>query len=360
MRKILILTNPGDPHSFAVQQGLRLKGVEAILWHTTDFPSLQSGSYWLSSDEVRWELSGSEIDLWQACAETIWVRRPKPPVLPDSLHPDDRAFAAREGVAFLRSLQRGIGSKAFWINPPESQSRSSLKSEQLRAARSAGFSIPKSLFSSDPRHIREFLESTPQGVVYKPLTPATWGVPDGVSVLFTSIVTEEDLPEDEMLKLCPGIFQERIEKKWELRITAMGNHLFAAKLRSQEVEEAKTDWRAGLGKVALEPAEIPAAVSRACRKLMEDLQLVFGCFDLIVTPQDDYIFLEVNEMGAFLWIEEALPEMRLLDAFCAFLIQGTAAFHWEESEASLRWQDVADNAEYQLEVAAPQRHVLPP
>lgn len=55
---------------------------------------------------------------------------------------------------------------------------------------------------------------------------------------------------------------------------------------------------------------------------MDDLGIVFGCFDLIVTPGGDYVFLEVNEMGAFVWIEEQNPEIKLVDAFSEFLIQG--------------------------------------
>jgi hypothetical protein len=34
----------------------------------------------------------------------------------------------------------------------------------------------------------------------------------------------------------------------------------------------------------------------------ELLGLAFGCIDLIVTPEGEHIFLEVNEMGQFLWV----------------------------------------------------------
>lgn len=54
---------------------------------------------------------------------------------------------------------------------------------------------------------------------------------------------------------------------------------------------------------------------------MARLGLLFGCIDLMVTPDDDYVFLEVNEMGQFLWIERANPDIRMLDTFCDFLIR---------------------------------------
>ena len=34
--------------------------------------------------------------------------------------------------------------------------------------------------------------------------------------------------------------------------------------------------------------------------------LVFGAFDYIVTPQNEWIFLELNPNGQWLWLEEAL------------------------------------------------------
>ena len=56
--------------------------------------------------------------------------------------------------------------------------------------------------------------------------------------------------------------------------------------------------------------------------LMRMLGLAFGCIDLIVTPQGEYVFLEVNEMGQFLWVEQREPACPLLRAFATMLIEG--------------------------------------
>jgi hypothetical protein len=123
------------------------------------------------------------------------------------------------------------------------------------------------------------------------------------------------------LTAAPGIFQELTEKLFEVRITAMGHQLYAVKIHSQEISSARMDWRAATEEIRLEPMTVPKSVQRACRAVMRDLGLVFGCFDFIVTPAGEYLFLEVNESGAFLWLEEQLPELRLVDAFCEFLCQ---------------------------------------
>lgn len=359
--RVLFLTNPEDAHSFVVRAGLQRKGVEPALWHTTDFPSLQlaSASY-SGTGAVSWEIGGPELDLRSFAATTVWLRRPLPPVLPESIEEADRKFALRECSLFLRVLYEELGAKAFWVNPFDIQRRVLLKPEQLKAATRAGFGIPRTLCSNDPRRIREFLCRNPNGVIYKPLFPASWQTGDGVAVAFTSQVTDSDLPEDSILRATPGIFQEMVLKRHELRITAVGHRMFAAKLLSQEVDSARLDWRAASEPIRIEPVDLPEPVADACRRTLDDLGLVFGCFDLFVTPTGDYVFLEVNEMGAFLWIEEKLPDLGLLDAFCELLIQGSVDFRWRKSRDSVRLQDVIEEATHQLEVVAPRLHVSAP
>jgi len=37
---------------------------------------------------------------------------------------------------------------------------------------------------------------------------------------------------------------------------------------------------------------------------MQQLNLSFGAFDFILTPDDEYVFLEVNSSGQWGWIED--------------------------------------------------------
>lgn len=39
---------------------------------------------------------------------------------------------------------------------------------------------------------------------------------------------------------------------------------------------------------------------------MNELGLSFGTIDLVLTPEDGYIFLEINSAGQWVWIEEML------------------------------------------------------
>ena len=50
--------------------------------------------------------------------------------------------------------------------------------------------------------------------------------------------------------------------------------------------------------------DTPQELASFCKKYLRNLNLNFGCFDFIVTPEDKYIFLECNPNGQWGWIED--------------------------------------------------------
>ena len=341
---VLFLTNPEDFHALAVGIALRRRGVHVWEWHTSDFPSLQRASIWTSADTLHLQMDGPDLSIADIEPVSIWVRRPTRPVPSDCVAPQDYEFALRESKIFSGCLFQMVGRHAFWVKSLASATRAEMKTEQLRAAVKAGFKIPETLCSNDPDRIRRFIRERKGAVIYKSFYPVSWGTSDGIAVLFSSEVSEEDLPADALLQAVPGIYQAKVPKKYELRITIMGDCLIAARLSSQAIQSAQIDWRAAEERVPLEPAEISSALQEACRKVMKDLEIVFGCFDLIVTPQGEVIFLEVNQAGSFLWIEEQNPEFMFLNTFCEFLVHGTQSFRGAQSNCSVRLDDVKAEA----------------
>ncbi len=347
MTSILIPSYTRDIHATAVAEALRVKGLDPVVWHGADFPTLQGSSMWFSEDgAVRWEATGPELNISsKEPFDVVWFRRPVlDPVLPQDMHPGDRTVAIRECREYVRGLWHFVSSNAFWVNPLGSRNRSMVKAVQLSEAAALGLKIPPTLFSNDPEQIRRFLQVFPGETIYKPFLAALWTSEDDTSYLFTSNVTVDDLPEDELLRLTSGIFQQRIPKAYELRITYMGDFAVAVKLLSQEDAASELDWRAAFTRLQLEPIEISPDLDRACRRIMDKLGIVFGCFDFVVTPEGDHFFMEVNEMGQFLWIEEINPDVQLLDPFCQFLIQGRRDFTWKPSSESLHYMDFRDAA----------------
>ena len=50
--------------------------------------------------------------------------------------------------------------------------------------------------------------------------------------------------------------------------------------------------------------ELPDEIQLKLLKLHAALGLTFGAYDLIVTPNREYVFLEVNPAGQWLWLED--------------------------------------------------------
>jgi len=119
----------------------------------------------------------------------------------------------------------------------------------------------------------------------------------------------------------------------------MGRTLIAARIDSQAHEATREDWRSGQHLAEISPFELPDPIAEKCRRYMRAAGLRFGCFDFIVTPEGEYVFLEVNQAGQFLWKELRCPELPMLQAFCDFLIAADPDFLWQPRTPEITFAD---------------------
>jgi glutathione synthase/RimK-type ligase-like ATP-grasp enzyme len=357
--RILIPTYSNDVHATAVATALERKGHQPVLWHGADFPTRQCASIKVTQDAFSWQVQGVGLDEPAGPFDVVWFRRPTQSVVPQDLYPGDRQIAEKSAEAFYRALWQLVAPDAFWVNPFGTNLRSDSKPVQLIEAMKAGFKVPATLFSNEPAEIRRFLAEHQGHAIYKTIRPAQWETQRGVAYLFTTDVDLADLPDDDLLQISTGIFQRKLEKAYEIRVTCFGDRAFAAKLHSQENELAKADFRRAYKTLRLESMALPDELCQRCFALMRKLGIVFGCFDFVVTPDDEVFFLEVNPMGQFLWVEEGDPGVLLLDAFCEFLMSRGTGFSWAPSAQSIRFSDVREEA-VERDMAAKKLHVARP
>jgi hypothetical protein len=133
----------------------------------------------------------------------------------------------------------GRGYRSSRIRSGAAALRSVVKSLQLVTAAEVGLAVLRTLCSSDPARIRAFIRENAGETIYKPFCATQWRTTGGSACLFTAVIDESELPDDDVLRLSPGIFQPRIAKAYELRVTMMGRHVFAAELASQSVTKAQ-------------------------------------------------------------------------------------------------------------------------
>lgn len=360
--KTLIITQSGDAHAYAVAAALRLKGAEVNLWHAGDFPSVSTATVSLIGGIKRVSVIGPEGRLVDASSPgfgSVWRRRPGFIVPHQELHPADLKFAESECAFFQRGFLDAIAPDAFWVNPVQAALGAASKISQHAAAIEVGLSTPDTLYGNDPGEIRAFLREYPGRVIYKPFRGIAWRNSGRVHASYTAVLDESDLIDDDTLCLTPGIFQALVSKAYELRITVMGSQAFSVKIYSQSTTKGRLDWRQAYDELTMERHDLPESLSQCCLALMRRLGLVFGCFDFVVTESGDPVFLEVNEMGQFLFLERYVPELPLLDAFSDFLIQGSPEFAWIPSSRVVRYEDVAAKVNEEAESAS-RLHVAPP
>ena len=109
-------------------------------------------------------------------------------------------------------------------------------------------------------------------------------------------------------------------KDVEIRVTVVGDKVFAAEIHSQVNEEAKYDWRTvSPRKIPHFVHKLPDEIETACVALTTMLGLNFSAIDLIKKPDGEYIFLEINSNGQWLWIED-ITGLKIADAIAEALM----------------------------------------
>ncbi|WP_462164353.1 hypothetical protein [Pseudoalteromonas xiamenensis] len=345
MITVFIPTLVADIHALAVKWALEKKGHKAIIWYGNDLPDRASISIDCGLDNqsiISVQNSEMELSDIDNTVDVVWLRRPSRAQLPEDIHDSDAIVAQREWKQFENSFFWGALLDADWINPIHSLYRAESKPIQLQVAKKIGFKTPITLFSNNPSKIRSFLSNL-EKVVFKPFTQGLWISGDEVSTSVTTVITMESLPDDDILCLCPGIFQELIDKKYELRVTIMGHEIYAAKIVTEDLPKEQIDTRTALNELPIVRYELPLEIKNKCLSFMKELNIVFGCFDFVVDKNGDYIFLEVNQMGQFLWLEERNKDFNLLDCFTNFIIsENKREFKNQESENNINFRKFLD------------------
>jgi glutathione synthase/RimK-type ligase-like ATP-grasp enzyme len=331
--QIVIVTNINDPHADDVILLLQEMGHEPVRLNTDDIPPHTTMS--LAYQHSGWQGSitihtnGRVVDT--DVIQSIWWRRPGDFTLPIDLSEQELEFAKDEMDHALRSLWASLD--CYWISYPEYIRQASWKGSQLKRATELGFDVPRTLITTDPDEARSFFDACDGKLVFKVMTDPFLAAskvarrhPDQpLSDLYqtkTTLVTEAEVALFDSIRLVPCQFQEYVPKQVELRITVIGDDIFAAEIHSQAHEKTQLDWRNYDVDVPYRKANLPLEVAERCFALVKNYQLNFSAIDLILTPDGRYVFLENNPNGQFIFVEKLVPELRMTEALAACLIRG--------------------------------------
>lgn len=324
---ILIITEEFDIHADRLVQLLTERGERVVRFHTADYP-LKDVLNFTHYPDGRLEgsllIAGRVLELNEI--KSIWVRRPTAYRFTPQLVGDDLTFARRETHHTLWGLW-GTLDQCLWVNHPYHSLNARYKLRQLHEAARLGLTTPLSLVTTDPEQARYFYENCHNRMIHKSLHAASTVSPEGdVLLCFTNLINPAEV-EMERIALSPCLFQEYIEKEVELRVTVVGEQVFACEIHSQQSHNTKTriDWRHySLTDTPHLPVELPAEIKEGCRQLTRRFGLEYGAIDLIRQPDGKYVFLEINSEGQFGWIEK-LTGLPISEALADLLASGKPA-----------------------------------
>lgn len=139
--------------------------------------------------------------------------------------------------------------------------------------------------------------------------------------LFTQRLTRAAaLGLTEQATRAPVIVQPYVDKLYELRVTVVGEQIFACRIDSQQSERTATDWRRyDFERTPHEPIQLAPALTSAIRQFMEAAGLKYAALDFIVDVEGFTHFVEANPAGQFGWIEE-LTDLPISDAIVDWLL----------------------------------------
>jgi MvdD family ATP-grasp ribosomal peptide maturase len=303
---ILIVTHSNDNESIPlVMDAVAEQGGIAYRFDTDGFPIGIQLSNRYSGDWEHLVLTCDHYELDLGTVSAVWYRRVAiGQRIPETMDPQLRRAAIDESRAAVQGMIASLD--AFHLDPVYRLRRAENKQLQLKIAREVGLEIPRTVITNEPEAVRLLARECSQGIVMKTLSSFAIYERGEQKVVFTNAVQTKDLEHLTDLRYCPAIFQEHVPKTLELRVTIVADRVFTASIDSQRSEKSSIDWRRdGIGLMdEWEPYELPAEVEERLLQLMRFLGLHYGAADFIVTPDGHHVFLEVNPVGEFFWLEK--------------------------------------------------------
>lgn len=309
---IVVISHLQDPHAVRVLERLATWGHETFLFDLASLPQAATLSVdYAEPSRPRARVAdkaAGPVDLSRATA--AWWRRPQLVELGAITDDDARGFAHGEWHEALYGLWELLACP--WMNQPVRDEVASRKALQLAVASRLGFRVPDTLITSDAGEATSFIERHGVGrTIYKifSATHQVWRE--------TRLVRDQDLELLGSLRLAPVIFQEYVPAVADLRITVVGDEIYPMAIDARGTGY-EVDFRVSLADAATTTWDLPDAVVAAIHRLMGYFDLAYGAIDMRVTGSGDYVFLEINTAGEFLFAEHrcGLP---LTDAVAGWL-----------------------------------------
>jgi ATP-GRASP peptide maturase of grasp-with-spasm system len=310
MPLILILSQSSlEPTTEQVMDWLEALGARSTRLNGDDIEGRSDLRFQVADGEVSLRFASEGIELPLAEVGAVWFRRwlferrhEAACLLPPSAENHTLHYQLRRHLNLeSRRLSDFIYSSFAdlpWLSHPR---RSSLnKLDVLKRAARAGLATPATLVTTERAAARRFCDRHGT-VITKPIGEVDAFIEGEVShFLFTTALGAAEidaLPES----FAPSLFQELVEKAYELRVFYLDGEFHAMAIFSQNDPQTRTDFRQYNRERPNRnvPYRLAPELTGSLRRLMDELQLETGSIDLLVARDGREVFLEINPVGQF-------------------------------------------------------------
>lgn len=169
----------------------------------------------------------------------------------------------------------------------------------LNVALQVGLDIPETLITTDKDTLCKFKEKHRQIITKAIHEPRSIPFKGSHFSTFTVTVSQQDI--DELEKMPMSLFQECLDKEFEIRTFYLDKKCYSMAIFSQRDEQTKVDFRAYNHDKPNRrvPYQLDQSIELLIQQLMTKLDLQTGSLDFVKTKDNRIVFLEVNPVGQF-------------------------------------------------------------
>lgn len=322
-KTVIIHASNDDPHAKSVANKLIEIGTRAIILAREEcFDAWEIACHdndvVITTHDVVMRCGNIQSVFWRRdfIVEPEWVRC-------QTFSTQVTKFLAEQRSIHVESTFKRLIKNIPCVNDISANRTSGSKTLQHFVGRQCGLRVPATYIGSDPREADMFVRhlwNTGRRCCTKNIESTHLEIEGLKHARFTRMFLEENLPDLQGLSACPMIFQEYVEKKYEYRVTVVGQEVYACRIDSQIAGgDTAIDWRHyEIPKTPHFAAVLDNKLQNNLVNLVRNLGLTYGAIDLVENPEGEFFFLEINSMGQWLWIED-LTDLPISNAIARHL-----------------------------------------
>ncbi len=311
MKQVLLISSRTEEYYYMpfVKACEETGKVKMFVFDPSCYPTELRVNVVLDGERITGELDVLDYSLSKKTKETIrieeintaWYLRADSPIPKKSASELEARFARNESISALDSIFSIV--PCSWINRKETiKFLENKKLYQLMVAQRCGLKIPTTIVGNNEEEVIKFALAK-NILLLKTLGYTCLSSTKNYFIYSQIFSSNELITRRKSIRQCPIFSQEYIEKLYEYRVMVIGSKILACRIDSQASEKTKIDWRHyDFDKVEHLQVSLPIEIEEKLFAFMKMSDLKYGAIDLILTPNGDFVFLEVNPSGQWGWL----------------------------------------------------------